>query len=166
MLQWVNADHEVVGPDTNVLHVREKIGRVDGGNGRILVEKVQGVEEIPDRIYGDVESAGLVNHRPELSVHQATNAEESRRRMNDLVLQHLLQTAVIGSHLAGSEVVDAVRWKCVTINHHSNLRRQTKEVKGLFWPVEEFELLIMSVVCSRKYGRTGFLTFRYVFRTY
>lgn len=140
MLQWVDVEQEVVDPDTDVAHARDKIGRAEGSNGRKLVEKVQGIDEIPNGVYRDVEDAGFVDYWPELSVHQATNTQKPGWRVDNFALQCFVRRPAIGPHLSGSQIVNAVPRKCVTVYVYADLRRQTEEVEGLFWPVEEFEL--------------------------
>lgn len=140
VLQWVDVETEIVDPNADVAHARDKIGRAEGGNGRQLVDEVQGIEEISDRVYREVEDAGLVDKWPELLIHQATNTEESGWRANNFVLQCFIQRPAIDPHLPGSQIVNAICWKRVAVYVYADLRRQTEEVKGLFWPVEKFEL--------------------------
>lgn len=110
---------------------------------------MQGIEQISDGVYRDVEDAGSVDHWPELAIHETTDTEESGRSANDFVLQCFFRKLIIRSHLSGSQIVNAVRWKRVTVYVHADLRRQTEEVEGLFWPVQKYELL-GSMHCSRR----------------
>jgi hypothetical protein len=70
-----NVQYKVVDSDPNVAHTREDIGGVRSSvEGLIPIEKVQGAEQIPYRVDGDVKDTLIVNQRPEFLIHQVADS--------------------------------------------------------------------------------------------
>jgi hypothetical protein len=141
-MNGVDIQYQIADSDPNVAHVTEDV-LVSYGvmAGCTFVKKVHDVEQIPDRVYGDVEDTLMVDQLPELLVYEVTDTKQWEWSWDDLVVELFWRRATSESLLASSHVVDTIFGEHIAVDHQTNFGWQGEEVESLLRPVAEFELL-------------------------